>query len=233
MNKRIFAAVMMFLLVLPCGLLSACQKAEMQDAPQDVSQRVPPDAPQNVPRGTIDIYADFQFAHGKEERKTSHILELIELRAGGSFRPSITDYKDILGPINYKGAGEECYSVHEYSTSGVPKGYCFIRHDLIDENYGAMIWDTWCVVQIPSKRDFQNIKRGEATFDYILQLDPAAMLIEHASSRKSYHRFLDGTIAEVSYQKHDDQFVVYYIHFEDDPKGFVKILQPEDLALIQ
>lgn len=145
----------------------------------------------------------------------------------GSFSLSLTknDVEKTIG-IECLRDNEKCeYSTHKVRFDNGDICYCFISYQ------SERVVDTWFVSTIPNKKQFMSIKQDETTFDEIRSLDPAAIIF-YADEPVSYHRFKDGTMMEIVYNKVGDKFIVKEYGIEDDPVNIVKNLITSDLELI-
>lgn len=133
--------------------------------------------------------------------------------------------KDMVGLECLRTNDKVSYSVHKVSFANDIEGYAFISY-----NSEAVI-DTWFVVKIPSKSEFENIKVNKTTLEQIKQLDPATIVYD-SDEPVSYHRFSDGTMMEIYYKNNGDKLVVKEYGISEDPANIVENLLPIDLELV-
>lgn len=148
-----------------------------------------------------------------------------DLQGAYSLRLSIDDVKATLGLECYRTNGEYVYSVHKVLFEDGTTNYCFISYS------SDIVIDTWFVSEIPSKDNFDKIKKGKTTFQQIKKLDKAAIIYD-TDEPTSYHRFSDGTMMIIQYSEEDGINVVEDYTLTSDPVDIVNRLLTIDFDLI-
>lgn len=145
----------------------------------------------------------------------------------GSFSLSLTknDVKNSIGIEHLRKCQDYEYSIHKVKFDDGSINYCFISYE------GEAVIDTWFVSKIPNKELFLKIEKRKTNFDQIKGIDKAAIIFD-ANEPISYHRFNDGTIMEIVYNKIGDDFFVKEFGLSEDPVSIVKHLSMSDLKLI-
>ena len=136
------------------------------------------------------------------------------------------DVEEIIGLECLREKGNVIYSVHKFINENGMSGYCFISYDSI------RVIDSWFVIKIPSKFEFEGIKVNKTTIEEIKLLDPATIIFD-SDEPSSYHRFSDGTMMEIRYKDLNGVMVVKDYGISEDPSNIVKHLLPIDLSLVK
>lgn len=147
------------------------------------------------------------------------------LQGSYSLALDIESVDEVLGLDILRTNGESVYSIHKFTNKNDEEGYCFISYE------SEMVVDSWFVIKVPSKSDFQKIKGDKTTLEQIKQLDPATIVFE-GNEPSSYHRFSDGTMMEIRYKENDGYMIVKDYGVSKDPANIVKNLLPKDLSLV-
>ncbi|MDE6149769.1 MAG: hypothetical protein K2F81_06715 [Ruminococcus sp.] len=140
--------------------------------------------------------------------------------------PSIDDIKNLIGLECLRHNDKLTYSIHKFKNQDAQEGYCFISYD------EEQVVDCWFVVKVPDKKQFLNLKVNINSFNDIKKLDSAATLYEF-DTPCSIHRFKDGSMITIYYEKTDNEYIIKNFDWTDDPAHIVENILPIDLELIE
>lgn len=139
--------------------------------------------------------------------------------------PNINDIEYLIGLECLRNNNGFTYSVHKFINKEKQTGYCFISYN------NKLINDCWFVSKIPDKKQFTKLKLNINSFEDIKKFDSSAFLYDF-DNPCSIHRFKDGSIITIYYEKTNNEYIVKNFDWTDDPAHIVENLLPVDLKLV-
>lgn len=212
--KRIFIVTLIF--ILTATIFTACKNASSS-------------GDESVVQSSAENYNNDMSIRklSVSEVKLARLEYSFDVENGFSSTISLTDVRSQFSSF-YLRFNKGIY----YGVVKTSDGYLFM---LFDDN--LQFKDGMPIKKLTTKKDFDGIKTGISTVEDIKKVDPGTLLIknisENALEGESFHRFADGTMLVVTYQKESGRWIVKDMLFKDDPTKFLEYLLPKDLEVLQ
>lgn len=143
-----------------------------------------------------------------------------------SYLPSIDSIKESIGLECLRDNNGFSYSVHKFINEEKKTVYCFISYN------NEVVKDFWFVSKIPSKLRFKMLMKNINDLDDVKNIDSATFLYDFETPC-SFHRFKDGSMVKINYNKDGNKYIISSFEWMEDPSHIVENLLPIDLELIE